>query len=255
MVFIPFILFFRSSKYVVFEKVIEKLVSFKGGLLLLFIPLIGSQLLLRPYFPLETHAFGNDWAFICLYFLYFLFGFVLLGNIKVVEAIVSDRSIWLITTILVTVMMFLVLHLTSYSETGWRLYGILSLLMSWSIGLVILGYAKKYINKDNVYRKRLNIGIYSFYLLHQPVIVVVAYFVIQLQFPVLLKAFLIILISLMVIWTIYRFLITPFNFMRMIFGLKSNKKVVALNHNLRYLWLILPASMSEFLSDLSILNA
>jgi len=228
MVFLPFIAFFRSSKYAAFENVIEKLASLKGGLLLLYLPLIGSQLWLRPHFPEETHALGNDWAFVCLYFLYFLFGFVLLGSAKVVGFIVRDRRIWLGTSILVTGMMFLALSVFDHSQVGWKIYDILALLMSWSIGLAILAYGKNYLNKDNVYRKKLNTAIYPFYLLHQPVIVVVSWFVIQLQFPILLKALLIILISLTIIWSVYRFLIVPFNAMRLIFGMKKKEKKLAL---------------------------
>lgn len=224
LVFIPFITFFRSSKYAIFEKAVEKLASVKGGLLLLYLPLIGSQVLLRPYFPEETHAFYNDWAFMCLDFLYFMFGFVLLGNPKVVGFIERDRLIWFSTTVMATGMMYLALAVFNYSRTGWLIYDILALLMSWSIGLTILAFAKKYLNKDSAYRKKLNVAIYPFYLLHQPVIVVVSYFVIQLQFPILLKALLIILISLMIVWSVYRFLIVPFNAMRLIFGMKKKEK-------------------------------
>jgi len=235
MVFIPFIAFFRSSKYTGFENVIEKLASVRGGLLLLYLPLIGSQLWLRPHFPEETHALGNDWAFVCLYFLYFLFGFVLLGNLKVVEYIVRDRRIWLGTSILTTGMMFLCLHIFHYSSTGWRIYDIIALLMSWSIGLAILAYAKKYLNKDNGYRNKLNIAIYPFYLLHQPVIVVVSYFVIQLQVAILMKAILIIVISLVIFWPIYRFLIIPFKLTRLIFGLKGKEREATLQPELLYI--------------------
>lgn len=224
LVFIPFITFFRSSKYAIFEKAVEKLASVKGGLLLLYLPLIGSQVLLRPYFPEETHAFYNDWAFMCLDFLYFMFGFVLLGNPKVVGFIERDRLIWFSTTVMATGMMYLALAVFNYSRTGWLIYDILALLMSWSIGLTILAFAKKYLNKDSAYRKKLNVAIYPFYLLHQPIIVVVSYFVIQLQFPILLKALLIILISLMIVWSVYRFLIVPFNAMRLIFGMKKKER-------------------------------
>lgn len=224
LIFIPFITFFRSSKYAIFEQVVEKLASVKGGLLLLYLPLIGSQVWLRPYFPEETHAFGNDWAFICLFFLYFLFGFVLFGNPKVVGFIVRDRLIWLSTTVITTGMMYLALAVFNYSRTGWLIYDILALLMSWSIGLTILAYARRYLNKDSASRKKLNIAIYPFYLLHQPIIIVVSYFVIHLQLPILLKAILIILISLTIIWSVYRFLIVPFNATRLIFGMKRKEK-------------------------------
>lgn len=224
LIFIPFILFFKSSKYAAFERTVEKLASVRGGLLSLYLPVLASQALLYPHFPKETHAFYNDWAFICLNFLYFLYGFVLLGNQKIIGIINRDRRIWLGTTLLLLVPSFLILPYFKFSHNGWFIYKVLAFLMSWSIGLTILAYAKKYLNKDNAWRKKLNVAIYPFYLLHQPVIIVVGYFVIQLQFPVLLKAMLIILLSLMVIWTVYRFLIVPFNAMRLMFGMKRKEK-------------------------------
>lgn len=224
MIFIPFISFFKSAKYAAFERGIEKLASFKGGLVLLYLPLIGSQWLLRPYFPHETHAFINDWAFICLDFLYFLFGFVLLGNAKVVDFIVRDRRIWLSITLVAAIIMFSIMYVFYAIAWVWLLYDILALLMSWTMGLMLLAYAKKYVNVDNSWRKQLNRAIYPVYLLHQPILIVIAYFVVQLQVPILLKALIISILTLAVVWAVYRFLILPFNAARLLFGLKKKEK-------------------------------
>lgn len=223
MIFIPFISFFRSTKYAAFERGIEKLASLKGGLLLLYLPLIGSQWLLRPYFPHETHAFINDWAFICLDFLYFLFGFVLLGNPKVVDNIVRDRHIWLSITLVAAIVMFSIMYVFYAIGWVWRVYDILALLMSWTIGLTLLAFARKYVNVDNSWRKQLNRAIYPVYLLHQPILIVIAYFVVQLQVPILLKALIISILTLFMVWVVYRFLILPFNATRLLFGLKKKE--------------------------------
>lgn len=242
MIFIPFILFFRSRKYVAFERVIEKVASLRGGLLLLFFPLLISQAVLYPYFPHETHAFYNDWTFISLNFLYFLYGFVLLGNQKLVDMIVRDRIIWLTTTSLFMVPSFMVFSYLGFTYNGWFVYKLIALIMGWSIGLTILAYAKKYLNRDNAYRKLLNTAIYPFYLLHQPIIIVVAYFVVQLQFPIFLKALLIIFISLIIIWVVYQYLILPFNAVRLIFGMKKKEQDAELNFRPVYIF----ATLSKF---------
>lgn len=224
MIFIPFISFFRSTRYAAFERGVEKLASFKGGLLLLYVPLIGSQWLLKPYFPHETHDFINDWAMICLDFLYFLFGFVLLGNSKVVDFIVRDRRIWLSITLVAATIMFSIMYVFYAIPGIWLLYDILALLLCWTIGLTILAFAKKYVNVDNSWRKQLNRAIYPVYLLHQPILIVIAYFVVQLQVPVLLKALIISILTLVVVWAVYRFMILPFNAARLLFGLKKKEK-------------------------------
>jgi glucan biosynthesis protein C len=224
MVFIPFIWFYRSRWYRKFEKVLETIASWRGGLLLLYIPLILSQLLLRPRFPAETHAFINDWAFMCLFFLYFLYGFVLLGNPIVVRYMVRDLRIWAGTTLIAIVIMQLGLLVYKDSQAGWIIYDNVSLFMSWSIGLFILSFFKRYLNHDHPLRRPLNEAIYPFYLLHYPVMIIVAFFVIKLSFPVWPKAMLIISVSLICIWTIYRLLIRPFNIIRFIFGMKKKEK-------------------------------
>ena len=226
MIFIPFISFFRSSKYAAFERGVEKLASLKGGLLLLYLPLIGSQWLLKPYFPHETHAFINDWAAICIDFLYFLFGFVLLGNPKIIDIIVRDRKIWLTITLVATTIMFSIMYVFYAAPHAWLIYDMLALLNSWTIGLTILAYAKKYLNVDNVWRKQLNRAIYPLYLLHQPLLIVIAYFVVQLHLPIIFKALLIILFTLSIFWAVYRFFILPFNATRLIFGLKLKENKV-----------------------------
>lgn len=224
MVFIPFITFFRSAKYAAFERGVEKLASFRGGLLLPFLLLIGSQWLLKPYFPHQTNDFINDWAFICLYFLYFLFGFVLLGNAKVVDCIVRDRYLWLFITLTAAIIMFSIMYVFYSLPRVWILYDILALLQGWTIGLTFLAFAKKYVNVDSAWRKQLNQAIYPIYLLHQPILIVMAYFVIQLHVSILLKALLITLSTLCIVWAVYRFLILPFNAARVIFGLKKKDK-------------------------------
>ncbi|HET6559628.1 MAG TPA: acyltransferase [Prolixibacteraceae bacterium] len=224
MIFIPFIAFFRSPRYAAFERGVEKLASLKGGLLLLYLPLIGSQVLLRPYFPHETHAFINDWAFICLDFLYFLFGFVLLGNPRVVGLIVRDRMIWLGTTLVASGIMFSIMYVYYSTAGAWLVFDILALLVSWSIGLTILAYAKKFANIDNLWRKQLNTAIYPFYLLHQPILVVVAYFVVPFSVSLGMKALLITALTLAFFLLVYSFLVIPFNSMRLIFGMKKKEK-------------------------------
>jgi peptidoglycan/LPS O-acetylase OafA/YrhL len=226
MIFIPFITFFRSAKYAAFERAVEKLAALRGGLVLLYLPLIGSQWLLRPYFPHETHAFINDWAFICLDFLYFLFGFVLLGNPNVVDAIVRDRKIWLGITLIASGIMFSIMYVFYAVAAAWLVYDILALLVSWTIGLTLLAFARKYINVDNAWRKQLNMAIYPVYLIHQPILIVVAYFIVKLSMPIVLKALLIAILTLLIVWAVYRFLILPFNTTRLLFGLKKKQEKV-----------------------------
>ena len=100
----------------------------------------------------------------------------------------------------------------------------LSIFLAWSCGITAIGFAKQYFNRDSDFRKLANEAIYPFYLLHQPVIVVIGYFVIQWDIPVLLKAVIMVLSAFTVIVTLYWFIIRPFNPFRVIFGMKMKMK-------------------------------
>jgi hypothetical protein len=219
-VFIPFISFFRSNYYqTVVETGLEKLSSMKGGSGLLFIPILLSQLLLRPYFPVETHAFYNDWAYLTLFFIYFLLGFALLGNSRVVENIKAQRRIWFLGGILAFAGWMMLSGASNLLAVN-ILREVTALLMSWLISLAILGYGKKYLNKDHRLRKAFNEAIYPFYLIHQPVILVVGYWVLAISTGVLTKAILLIIWSLVICAILYIGIITRTRYLAGCFGLK-----------------------------------
>jgi len=103
-------------------------------------------------------------------------------------------------------------------------WDILEAFVGWSCGLCAIGYAKQYLTFDSKFRKLANEAIYPFYLLHQPVIVVIGYIVVKWDIPILLKVILITTFSLSVTVATYWFLIRPFNVLRIIFGMKRLKK-------------------------------
>jgi len=68
-----------------------------------------------------------------------------------------------------------------------------------------------------------NETILPFYLLHQPVIIVISYFVVQLDLGILVKLLLILVGSLAVTLGLVELLIKPFTLVRRIFGMKPRK--------------------------------
>ncbi len=220
-VFIPFISFFRSGFYFkVVDPKFEVLSGWQGGLALFFVPMLLSQVLLRPYFPEETHAFYNDWAFMTLFFIYFLLGFGIFGNSKIVANLRRQRKIWLGGAIIMVSAWF-VLSDFSYSSTVQTARDVIAIIMSWFINLAVLGYGKKYLNKDHILRKPLNKAIYPFYLIHQPVIVVVGYWVIAIPMAISAKSLLLTVCSLIIIVVLYGGLISRSRYLAGCFGLKK----------------------------------
>ncbi len=74
----------------------------------------------------------------------------------------------------------------------------------------------------------MNEAIYPFYLLHQPSLIFVGYFVRQWEVSYTMQAILITILSLVSILITYWFIIRKFNILRLSFGLKmkARKKVL-----------------------------
>lgn len=233
--FVPFLKFYRSKYFGVFEARLLHFCKTPGAAVLLAVPIILSQLLLLPFFPNETKALYNDWAYFSLYFIYFFYGFVLVGNAEIMEIIVRDRFVSLGVSLLAILV-------TQKSGTWFPgadakfIYHYSALVMGWSLSLTILGFSRKCLNVESHWRKPLNQAIYPVYLLHQPIIIMVAYYVVGLVIPVWSKALIILVGSAAMVFLTIRFLILPFNFLRLIFGLKSKRKQEVLFPNSIILW-------------------
>jgi peptidoglycan/LPS O-acetylase OafA/YrhL len=93
--------------------------------------------------------------------------------------------------------------------------------LAWSCALAAAGFARQYLNFDSRFRKLSNEAIYPFYLLHQPVIVILAHYIVRMDMGIIFKVSFLLISSFLTTLGIYWFLIRPNNFLRVIFGMKS----------------------------------
>lgn len=101
------------------------------------------------------------------------------------------------------------------------LYLVILAANAWFWLLTALGYGKKYLNKEHRILPWANQAIYPFYILHQTIIIMVGYYVIQTEESILTKYLFISTISLIGSLAIYEFLIRPFRVTRLLFGIKE----------------------------------
>ncbi len=216
----PFLSFTRTDW---FKKIREKLivlVSKPFGMNWLLILIIGSQCYLRNYWPNSTHALFNDWAYFVFYMVFFLIGFVLFTSEKAVNTMANQRRMYLAQTALFTTLLFSMWLIDLPETFGRYAYWITEMTVSLTCGLTAIGYFKRYFNRDHRWRSILNEAIYPFYLLHQTVLVVIGYFVLNLTSSPFIQLVLITTISLISIISVYWFIIRKFNVLRVAFGLK-----------------------------------
>lgn len=217
----PFLNLLRGKRFRGFIENTAKIVTKPLALNLVIIPLLLSQILLRPYFETTTNDLVNDWASITYYVIFFLSGFILLQSVSITGAIRKYRFWHLAEATAAYLLMINVSDIVRSEAVAENLREAISVVVAWASALTALGFARQYLNRDNLFRKLGNEAIYPFYLLHQPVIVVTGYFVTRLEIAVMWKVVIILFASLALALSIYWFIIRPFNFFRIIFGMKK----------------------------------
>ncbi len=95
--------------------------------------------------------------------------------------------------------------------------------ISWGWTLFVLYLAMTRLNFSNKLLVYGNETIMPFYLLHQPVIIVVSYFVVQWNAGVFVKLLVIVIASLLILLALIELLIRPFKPIRRLFGMKPRR--------------------------------
>ena len=219
----PFLNYLRSDRFLNIKDWLIQKTSTKFGLNWVLPILLFSQYILRQYFPEHTHALGNDWAYFTYYLLFFVCGLILFTSSKVINALAANRRTYLYQTLIFTIIYYINIYLIEPSSLRHYVYLISSISVAWSCGMTVIGYAKMYANKDSKFRKPLNTAIYPFYLLHQPIIIVVGYVLLQWDLPTSVNALLIIVLSLLITIGGY-WIIVKSNILRIAFGMKMKSK-------------------------------
>lgn len=223
---IPVFMFLKSAGGQRFVDRIERLTVRKGGALWLGLVIFISQLMTRPFYPDETHALLNDWAYFVENLLLFWLGYILVSRPVCWQQLADQRRIFLGATLLFTVVMYAMPIIFGFDRIDTELpldvtYFFNNLLLMWASVLMSVGYSYRYINRNHRLLPYLNEAVYPFYILHQTVIVIIGYWVLKQNFGVYGGFLFTSLATLLVCAGLYWFIIRPFRLTRFLFGLKS----------------------------------
>ncbi len=110
----------------------------------------------------------------------------------------------------------------NYEDTIYRHFteAFIKVLNLWSWILTLFGFAAKYLNRKSEVLRYSNEAVYPFYILHQTVMMVIAYYLIDLEWSFGLKAIILITGTFGISWLLYETLIRRWAFIRPLFGLK-----------------------------------
>lgn len=165
----------------------------KGGLLWLALPLILERQLLWGLFA-ERHMLTSDWSNHAILFVAFIYGFVLAGEPRLGEAIdkqwTSAAVLALASTVLLiasTWLGHLPWHAPAPYSMAYLAFWTLYALAAWAWIVAMLGVGRKWLDREGpVLRYARDLG-YGWYLVHQTVIVAVAYMIVQTRAPIGVK--------------------------------------------------------------------
>ncbi|MFC2021215.1 hypothetical protein ACFLU1_05480 [Chloroflexota bacterium] len=97
-------------------------------------------------------------------------------------------------------------------------------LRSWFFIIAILGFGSRYLNFNNSFLGYANEAVLPFYILHQTVIIVIGFLVIQGNIGIALKYIITSTASFIAIVSIYELLVRRINILRFLFGMRLKKK-------------------------------
>jgi len=189
------------------------------ALLLLFIPLTAASLLSDVSGLGFTRQMGS-WD-ILSYLLFFIFGYLIFSNTHIQDTIKKYSLVALIGAVLLTLA---ILALEWSSALYWWA---LRALCAWCWIIAILGYGSRYLNFNNRFLGYANEAVLPFYILHQTIILVIGFFIVQWSAGIALKYAVIAITSFVAIMVIYELLIRRINILRFLFGMRLKKKAKA----------------------------
>jgi glucan biosynthesis protein C len=187
----------------------------------LALPLCVNEAVLKPLFP-ETHNLVSDWYIFIHYLLLTWFGFVLAATPGVWDWLAQRRhgSLALGLSVLVLLLTLFAYGIVAH---GAPTDAVLANIFTWLMLLAFLGYGRQHLSFGNRLLSWARDASYPVYILHQTVIIVIAYGVIQQPWRPWTKYWVVLGATLVTCVLLYEFLLRRFALLRIVFGIKTHR--------------------------------
>jgi glucan biosynthesis protein C len=201
------------------------LCAHRGGILIFVLPPTLTRLGLQSYSP------GSQaWADFFTYGVFFVMGFLLFSNEKFSEAIWRDRWILLAVGIISTVAVTAIgMSLESFDierapRTSWELvmWGLIAV-CGWCWVAFMLFAGARFLNRDSEALRYGQLRLLPFFVVHQPVILFIAYFVVGWEASIPVKMLVVTLGAFTMSIGVCELVIKRVGFLRALFGMKAGQ--------------------------------
>ena len=225
---LPFFSWLKKEPGSSFISRTAELCEHPGGLFILMIPLVIIKLVLAPFFPPPLGE--HDWADFIFQMGFFALGFILFADERFARLIRRDWWIlFAVPTIIVAAL--LVMYLRDFPVMTWyEMPGIPQFyLLQFFICIIAFGYSltmlfvgMRFLDFSNKWLRYGQEAALPFFVLHQPVIIVIAFFVVQWDTGVLIKLPVVVISSFIVTIGLYELIVKHIRPFRLAFGMKSH---------------------------------
>ncbi len=173
----------------------------------------------------------QGWADFYSWFIIFVFGFILFADSTFQTAIRKQGKIFVFVAFVCIVSLIIanfagrlsiLVNASSYSA-GYMFYQLLLSIAMWSVIISALYLGMRFLNFSNKVLQYANEAILPFYVLHEPVIIIIAFFVLAWDIPTGVKYVFVSTAALLVTLALYELLIRRIKAIRWLFGMKTSR--------------------------------
>jgi len=218
---LPVFIWLKNDSGKRFVASLAQLAKRRGGLLMFVLPLV----LVR--FVLTGNPGENDLASFVYYLLFFISGYILIIDKRLMQAIRRDWLLHLILGIGFTLFFFSVAAgVPVWDWLGspgtpmfyftWAVFGI----NGWCWTMFVLYVGMRFLDHTNKWLRYGREASYPFFFIHQPVIIFIAFYAVQWEVNLLIKLLVVVIGSFAVSLGTYEFLVRRINPVRALFGMK-----------------------------------
>ena len=209
--------------------ILNRMTSFLAVPGMMYLGFSVPLLIMKALIPASFLDVGNGgWGF--LYYIWFLIaGFIIYSSNRLQQQIMNQR--WISFLLGVGLSSVYLYQLFSPSRlvlpagfSDW-IYTSLSFFSAWSWLFAILGFSMRYLAFDRPLLRAANEGVMPFYILHQTVLLCIGYFVMAWDIHDAAKWAIVLISSFITIIALYVFIIRKFEFLRFLFGMKTNHSI------------------------------
>ena len=208
---VPLLLWWRNAR-----------IELKPGIWLyaLALPLGINEALLKPIFP-ETHNLVHDWYIFNHYLLLTIYGFVLASVPSAWDWFARKRHWSLAIGLTVVAGLFTLFSLGVVHHDSLVDY-VFANIFTWTCLMAFLGYGRQHLGFGNRLLSWARDASYPVYILHQTVIIMIAFKVIQQPWSPWTKYWVVLGATLITCVLLYEFVLRRFAITRAAFGIKSH---------------------------------